>query len=117
MSQMFLSAASASSPGDLNVTYFTETPRRVATSPARSGATPTGSPVEFTFVTSRKFDRLMPARRTPVGARSEMISGDKGMLCWMENVTLVGASYQTTLSKDSLSGKCHRQECFQPSSM
>jgi hypothetical protein len=27
-------------------------------------------------VTSRKFDRLMPARKTPVGARSAMISGD-----------------------------------------
>src|SRR6185503_254235 len=87
MSQMSLSTASASSPGDLNVKYFTETPRRIATSRARSAATPSGSPVEFTFVTSRKFDRLMPARRTPVGARSDMTSGDKGhALCWLENV-------------------------------
>src|SRR6478752_2191808 len=101
MSQMSLSTASASSPGDLNVTYFTKTPRRIATSRARSAATPSGSPVEFTFVTSRKFDRLMPARRTPVGARSEMTSGDKGhALCWLENVTLVGDSYPTVLAKD-----------------
>src|SRR6476659_11281496 len=78
MSQTSLSIASASSPGDLHVTYFTETAH---TSPARSGATPSGSPVEFPLVTNRKFDRLMPARRTPVGARSEIISGGKGM-CW-----------------------------------
>src|SRR4029077_12010450 len=106
MSQTSLSIASASSPGDLNVTYFTETPRHIATSPARSAATPPGSPVEFTFVTNRKFDRLMPARRTPVGASSEMTSGDKGML--IETVTLVGDSYPTTLSKDSLSRICPR---------
>jgi len=62
MPQMSLSTASASSPGDLNVTIFYETPRRIATSPARSGATPSGSPTELTFVTSRKFDKLIPAR-------------------------------------------------------
>lgn len=33
-----------------------------------------------------------------------MMSGDKGMPCWIENVVLVGESYPTTLSKDSLSG-------------
>ena len=67
----------ASSPGDLKGTYCTGTSSRFATSCARSGATPAGAPVESIFVTSRKLDRLMPARRTPVGARSEMMSGDK----------------------------------------
>src|ERR1700740_1130893 len=41
-----------------------------------SGATPSGSPAALVPVTSRKFERLMPARRTPVGASSAMISGD-----------------------------------------
>src|SRR5215475_12196741 len=76
MSQTPVPAASASSPGDLNGTYFIGTPRRDAISPARSGATPWGSPVALLPVTSRKFERLMPARSTPVGASSETISGD-----------------------------------------
>jgi L-alanine-DL-glutamate epimerase-like enolase superfamily enzyme len=37
-----------------------------------------------------------------------MISGDKGMLCWIGNVTQVADSYPTTLSKDSLSRICPR---------
>jgi hypothetical protein len=41
-----------------------------------SGATPTGSPAALFPVTSRKFDRLMPARRMPVGASSDLTSGD-----------------------------------------
>src|SRR5215472_17297408 len=76
MSQTPVPAASASSPGDLNGTYFIGTPRREAISPARSGATPWGSPVALLPVTSKKFERLMPARSTPVGASSETISGD-----------------------------------------
>src|SRR5262249_38995471 len=76
MSQTPVPAASASSPGDLNGTYFIGTPRRDAISPARSGATPWGSPVALLPVTSKKFERLMPARSTPVGASSETISGD-----------------------------------------
>jgi hypothetical protein len=46
-------------------------------------AKPSGSPFKSIFVTSRKFDRLISARRTPVGASSEMMLGDKGMLCLM----------------------------------
>src|SRR5262249_43046455 len=76
MSQTPVPAASASSPGDLNGTYFIGTPRRDAISPARSGATPWGSPVALLPVTSKKFERLMPARSTPVGESSETISGD-----------------------------------------
>src|SRR6516164_1299006 len=76
MSQTPVPAASASSPGDLNGTYFIGTPRRDAISLARSGATPWGSPVALLPVTSKKFERLMPARSTPVGASSETISGD-----------------------------------------
>src|SRR5215471_8285976 len=76
MSQTPAPAASASSPGDLNGTHFIGTPRRDAISPARSGATPWGSPVALLPDTSKKFERLMPARSTPVGASSETISGD-----------------------------------------
>jgi hypothetical protein len=36
---------------------------------------------------------LMPARKTPDGARSEIISGDKGIPCWMGNAALVGWGY------------------------
>src|SRR5580692_8683852 len=80
MSQTPLAAASASSPGVLNGTYFTGTPSRVATSRARSGATPSGSPAGLFPVTSRKFERLIAARNTPVGASSEITSGDMGKL-------------------------------------
>src|SRR5262245_8035787 len=58
--------------------YFTGTPKRLATSPAMSGATPTGSPASVLPVTSKKFDRLMPARRTPVGANSALTCCDMG---------------------------------------
>src|SRR5262245_48250637 len=75
MSQTPVPAASASSPGDLNGTYFIGTPRRDAISPARSGATPWGSPVALLPVTSKKFERLMPASSTPGGESSETISG------------------------------------------
>src|ERR1700728_865733 len=80
MSQTPPAAASASSPGVLNGTYFTGTPSRVATSRARSGATPSGSPAGLFPVTSRKFERLIAARNTPVGASSEITSGDMGKL-------------------------------------
>src|SRR5690606_20066971 len=52
------------------------TPSRSAISCAMSGATPTGSPVPLCPVTSRKLARLMPARSTPFGARSERASCD-----------------------------------------
>src|SRR5262245_53618059 len=58
--------------------YVTGTPKRLAISPARSGATPTGSPASVLPVTSKKFDRLMPARRTPVGANSALTCCDIG---------------------------------------
>src|SRR5215475_10558176 len=91
MSQTPVPAASASSPGDLNGTYFIGTPRRDAISPARSGATPWGSPVALLPVTSKKFERLMPARSTPVGASSETISGDiEGTLQGRGEQTSVG---------------------------
>src|ERR1700716_1947811 len=41
-----------------------------------SGATPTGSDFSLRPVTSRKFERLMPARRTPVGASSARALSD-----------------------------------------
>src|SRR5215470_4074356 len=58
--------------------YFTGTPKRLAISPAMSGATPTGSPASVLPVTSRKFDRLMPARSTPLGANSALTCCDMG---------------------------------------
>src|SRR5882757_7790651 len=47
-----------------------------AISLAMSGATPTGSAFSLRPVTSRKFERLMPARRTPVGASSARALSD-----------------------------------------
>src|SRR5215468_7358553 len=86
MSHVLVAAASASSPGVLKGTYFTGTPRRVAISRAMSGATPSGSPAALLPVTSRKFDRLMPARRTPVGASSDATSfGAMGCAPSIEN--------------------------------
>ena len=41
---------------------------RLASDAAMSGATPTGSPFGPRDETSRKLDKLMPARRMPVGA-------------------------------------------------
>src|SRR5689334_8296694 len=41
-----------------------------------SGDTPSGSPEGLRPVTSRKLLRLIPARRTPVGASWERTSGD-----------------------------------------
>src|SRR3546814_4664630 len=76
MSQTFLPASSASSPGLANGTYFTGTPSRSAIARAMSGDTPSGSPEALRPVTSRKLPRLMPARSTPVGASSLTTSGD-----------------------------------------
>src|SRR5215213_7824895 len=55
---------------------FTGTPSRAAIAAAMSGDTPVGSPDGARPVTSRKFPMLIAARRTPVGASSEMICGD-----------------------------------------
>ena len=68
MSQTLVPAASPSSPGVLYGTYFTGTPSAAAIAAAMSGATPAGSPAALRPVTSRKLERLIPARRTPVGA-------------------------------------------------
>src|SRR6185437_12159314 len=76
MSQMSLPAWSASSPGLLNGTSLIGTPSDSAIAAAMSGATPTGSPASVRPVTSRKFERLMPARRTPVGASSARALSD-----------------------------------------
>src|SRR6185437_10144358 len=76
MSQMSLPAWSANSPGLLNGTSLIGTPSDSAIAPAMSGATPTGSPDAVRPVTSRKFERLMPARRTPVGASSARALSD-----------------------------------------
>src|SRR6266851_4750993 len=76
MSQTFSPAWSASSPGDLKGTQVTGTPSEAAISLAMSGATPTGSDFSLRPVTSRKLERLMPARRTPVGASSARALSD-----------------------------------------
>jgi hypothetical protein len=74
MSQTPCPAASASSPGRAYDTYTTGTPTRCAISCAMAGATPAGSPVGLEPLTSKKLDRLIPARRTAVGASSAMTS-------------------------------------------
>src|SRR5262245_16346287 len=76
MSHTFLLAWSASSPGVLNGTYLIGTPSESAIALATSGDTPTGSPAGVRPVTSRKLERLMPARRTPVGASSARTLSD-----------------------------------------
>src|SRR6267378_3456630 len=43
-----------------------------------SGATPSGSPAALRLVTSRKLERLIPARRTPVGQSSARALSDMG---------------------------------------
>src|SRR6185312_456425 len=70
MSQTLLSTWSANSPGVLKGTYCTGTPSLSAMACAMSGDTPSGSPLAARPVTSRKLERLIPARRTPVGASS-----------------------------------------------
>ena len=61
-------------PADLSTGYR----RAVAIARAMSGATPSGSPDGLLPVTSRKLLRLMPARRTPVGASSALAWEDAG---------------------------------------
>src|SRR5471032_2482612 len=70
MSQTLLSTWSPSSPGVLNGTYDTGTPSLAAIACAMSGDTLSGLPLAARPVTSRKLERLIPARRTPVGASS-----------------------------------------------
>src|SRR5258708_35785149 len=76
MSQTFVPTWSPSSPGVLNGTYFTGTPSAAAIAVAMSGETPSGSPLALRPVTSRKLERLTPARRTPVGASSARALSD-----------------------------------------
>src|SRR5260370_26206140 len=78
MSQTLLPAWSPSSPGVLNGTYFTGTPSAAAIAAAMSGATPSGSPAALRPVTSRELERLIPARRTPVGQSSARALSDMG---------------------------------------
>src|SRR6185503_6141082 len=70
MSQTLLSTWSANSPGVLKGTYCPGTPSLSAIACAMSGDTPSGLPLAARPVTSRKLERLIPARRTPVGASS-----------------------------------------------
>lgn len=75
-SQASIAAASARRPGFSNGTSSSGTPSRVASRPQRLGLTPAGSPAGPRELTSRKFDRLMPARSTPVGAKAFRMTAD-----------------------------------------
>ena len=67
MSQFSISSARGPGPG--YVISLTGTSSFLAKCLARDGLTPTGSPVTSSLpVTNKKLLKLMPARRTPVGA-------------------------------------------------
>ena len=51
-------------------------PAGVSPDMAISGETPAGFPSALRSVTSRKFERLIATRRTPLGASCSMIFGD-----------------------------------------
>src|SRR5262249_52641425 len=67
--------AAASSRGASEEMSWSAPPTTAAFSPAISGAMPCGSPFGARPVTSRKFDKLMPARSTPFGASSLTSAG------------------------------------------
>src|SRR4051794_39021781 len=72
--------ASAVLPALSKLTYSTGTPRRLASSAARSGATPLGAPCGDPGFTSRKLLWLMPTRSLPLGASSARAAGVAGWL-------------------------------------
>src|ERR1041384_8805249 len=70
--------ASAVLPALSKLTYSTGTPRRLASSAARSGAMPLGAPCGEPGFTSRKLLWLMPTRSLPLGASSARAAGVAG---------------------------------------
>src|SRR5262245_47986657 len=67
--------ASAVLPAPSKPTYSSGTPRRFASSAARSGAMPLGAPCGEPGFTSRKLLWLMPTRSLPLGASSARAAG------------------------------------------
>src|SRR5262245_21842247 len=72
--------ASAVLPALSKLTYSTGTPRRLASSAARSGAMPFGAPCGEPGFTRRKLLWLMPTRSLPLGASSARAAGVAGWL-------------------------------------
>src|SRR5262249_60948531 len=71
-------------PALSKLTYSSGTPRRLASSAARSGAMPLGAPWGEPEFTSRKLLWLMPTRSLPLGASSARAAGVAGWLMAQE---------------------------------